>query len=145
METSQDIGLYFNLKILNILENQTFDINSEKNIEINTFLDEKDLYNNTVYFIINKKENKLNLLKNQASLTKEHILISSIIKKHLSHKFELFVVVPKQINLSLNILNNKIWKALDCENNSEIYCLKENDCINIGYLDYFVKEIHISN
>ena len=143
METSQDLGLYFNLKILNILENQTFDINSEKNIEINTFLEENDI-NNSVYFILNKEENNLYLLKNHISLAEEHILISCI--KKSSHKYELFKIIPMEIDLSLNILNSIIWKALYYMlNNNEIYYLKENDCINIGCLNYFVKEIHISS
>ena len=147
MNKKNTYGLYLNLKILNTSQNQTFDINSE-NKEINTFLDQFNEINSG--YLVLKEEKELILLQEQANFSNNNeIIISRIKKNNNNQRFELVLGFPRnRLALTLNtldILNGKLWKALEYGNNNETYYLKENDLVNIGCLDYIIKEIHIRN
>ena len=147
---AEKYGLYLNIKINSNSSYSIFDFSSSNTENFNTFITEKA-------FLVEDEKNNIKCYEQQGDIRPEdgEIILFYIRIRNNKVYLERNDKIYDKINnnnkeklaideKNIKMLDRCIWKIINYEPNEDYY-LKENDIIKIGYIKYFVREIHIEN
>ena len=141
-QDKKDLGIFLNLKTRIKSTSEIFDYSSDKNNNLNTFINEKT-------YLYRSENNIIKGYKDQGSSSKDDQLLFIIRSTNKSNKFYIDNSVFNFISLEkLRNTKNYLWYVINSEsekinNPNKNYYLTEGDIIKIGRVKYFVKKIFI--